>query len=122
MPKEAASQYNFITAGYQATIPDNSHHINTHHPTYADNGASISSSICTASTDNSSSQCTVRYSLRPIILFANVDVSRHILMIDTSVLPKSNMGRREYLFSSSYRCKSSVFSVAESEHGKLQAN
>jgi hypothetical protein len=35
-------------------------------------------------------------SLRPIILFANMDVSRHILLIDTSVLVKSNMGRREY--------------------------
>jgi hypothetical protein len=35
------------------------------------------------------------YSLRPIILFANTDVSRHILVIDTSVLAKSNMGRRE---------------------------
>jgi hypothetical protein len=36
------------------------------------------------------------YSLRPIILFANIDVSRHILVIDTSVFVKSNMGRREY--------------------------
>jgi hypothetical protein len=36
------------------------------------------------------------YSLRFIILFANVDVSRHILVIDTFVLAKSNMGRREY--------------------------
>jgi hypothetical protein len=33
----------------------------------------------------------LRYSLRPIILFANVDVSRHILVIDTSVLAKSNI-------------------------------
>jgi hypothetical protein len=38
------------------------------------------------------------YSLRSIILFANMDVSRHILVIDTSVLAKSNMDRREYLF------------------------
>jgi hypothetical protein len=38
----------------------------------------------------------LRYSLRPIIPFANIDVSRHILVIDTSVLAKSNMGRREY--------------------------
>jgi hypothetical protein len=37
----------------------------------------------------------VIYSLRPIILFANMDVSRHILVIDTSVLAKSKMGRRE---------------------------
>jgi hypothetical protein len=36
------------------------------------------------------------YSLRPIIVFANIDVSRHILVVDTSVLAKSNMGRREY--------------------------
>jgi hypothetical protein len=35
------------------------------------------------------------YSLRPIILFVNVDVSRHILVVDTSVLAKSNMDRRE---------------------------
>jgi hypothetical protein len=38
------------------------------------------------------------YSLRSIILFANIDVSRHILVVDTSVLAKSNMGRREYIF------------------------
>jgi hypothetical protein len=31
-----------------------------------------------------------------MILFANVDVSRHILVVDTSVLAKSNMGQREY--------------------------
>jgi hypothetical protein len=36
------------------------------------------------------------YSLRPIILFVNTDVSRHILMIDTSISVKSNMSRREY--------------------------
>jgi hypothetical protein len=35
------------------------------------------------------------YSLRPIILFANIDISRHILVVDTSILAKSNMGRRE---------------------------
>jgi hypothetical protein len=33
------------------------------------------------------------YSLRPIILFANVDVCRYILVINTSVLA---MGRMEY--------------------------
>jgi hypothetical protein len=33
------------------------------------------------------------YSLRPIILFANVDVYRYILVINTSVLA---MGRMEY--------------------------
>jgi hypothetical protein len=36
------------------------------------------------------------YSLQPIILFANMDVFRHVLVIDTSVLAKSNMDRREY--------------------------
>jgi hypothetical protein len=49
-----------------------------------------------------------RYSLRPIILFANIDVSRHILVVDTSILIKSNMGRREYKFF----C---VFSVVKSK-------
>jgi hypothetical protein len=34
------------------------------------------------------------YFLRPIILFANTDVSRHVLVIDTSILAKCNMGRR----------------------------
>jgi hypothetical protein len=38
------------------------------------------------------------YSLRPILLFASMDVSRHILVLDTSILAKSNMGRREYNF------------------------
>jgi hypothetical protein len=36
------------------------------------------------------------YSLSPIILFNNIDVSKYILVIDTSVLAKSNMGRRKY--------------------------
>jgi hypothetical protein len=36
------------------------------------------------------------YYLRPILLFANMDISRHILMIDPSVLAKSNMDRRDY--------------------------
>jgi hypothetical protein len=36
------------------------------------------------------------YSLRPIILFAKVDIFRHILVVDTYILAKSNMGRREY--------------------------
>jgi hypothetical protein len=39
-----------------------------------------------------------QYSLRSIILFANVDVPRHILVVDTSILAKSNMDRREYIF------------------------
>jgi hypothetical protein len=38
----------------------------------------------------------ILYSLRSIILFAKVDVSRHILVVDTFVFVKSNMGRREY--------------------------
>jgi hypothetical protein len=36
------------------------------------------------------------YSLRSIIFFINTDVSRYILIIDISILVKSNMGRREY--------------------------
>jgi hypothetical protein len=52
------------------------------------------------------------YSLRSIILFANIDVSRHILMIDTSVLAKSNMNRREYFIIIMYivviSCRQSV--------------
>jgi general stress protein CsbA len=35
------------------------------------------------------------YSLRPVILFANVDISRYILVVDTSVLAKSNMDKRK---------------------------
>jgi hypothetical protein len=34
------------------------------------------------------------YSLQPIILFANIDISRHILVIDTSIFA----GQREYHF------------------------
>jgi hypothetical protein len=37
----------------------------------------------------------ILYFLRPILLFANTDVSRHILVIDIFVLAKSNMGRRD---------------------------
>jgi hypothetical protein len=48
-------------------------------------------SCCSCRTDGD-----MLYSLRLIILFANMNVSRHILMIDTSVLAKSNIGRREY--------------------------
>jgi hypothetical protein len=33
-----------------------------------------------------------------ILLFTNIDVSRHILVVDISVLTKSNMGRREYCY------------------------
>jgi hypothetical protein len=35
------------------------------------------------------------YSLRSIILFANTDVSITKMCLDTTVLAKSNMGRRE---------------------------
>jgi hypothetical protein len=37
------------------------------------------------------------YSLRPILLFANTDVSTTKMCLDTSILAKSIMGRREYL-------------------------
>jgi hypothetical protein len=40
------------------------------------------------------------YSLRSIILFVSMDVFRRVLVIDISVLAKSNMGRREYIYSS----------------------
>jgi hypothetical protein len=33
------------------------------------------------------------YSLRPILLFANTDVYRHILVVDTSILAKNDMDR-----------------------------
>jgi hypothetical protein len=36
------------------------------------------------------------YSLRSIIFFANIVVSTHISVIDTSILAKSNIGQREY--------------------------
>jgi hypothetical protein len=35
------------------------------------------------------------YSLRPILLFVNMDISRHILVTDTSILAKSIMDQRE---------------------------
>jgi hypothetical protein len=35
------------------------------------------------------------YSLRPIIFFANIDVFRHIFIIDISVFAKINMGQKE---------------------------
>jgi hypothetical protein len=41
----------------------------------------------------STSMC---YSLRSIVLFANMDVFRHILVVDISVLAKSIIGQREY--------------------------
>ena len=37
------------------------------------------------------------YSLRPKILVIEMDVSRCILVLDTSILMTSNSGRREYL-------------------------
>jgi hypothetical protein len=37
------------------------------------------------------------YSLRPILLFANTDVSTTKMCLDTYILAKSNMDRREYL-------------------------
>ena len=37
------------------------------------------------------------YSLRPEILVIEMDVSRCILVLDTSILMTSNSGRREYL-------------------------
>jgi hypothetical protein len=58
----------------------------------------IDASVGTATkaTHTNGMDAKVCYSLRPIILFANMDVSRHILVVDTFVFAKSNMGRREY--------------------------
>jgi hypothetical protein len=36
------------------------------------------------------------YYLRSILLFANIDVSNIKMCLDTFILAKSNMGRREY--------------------------
>jgi hypothetical protein len=36
------------------------------------------------------------YSLRPILPFINMDISRHILVLDTSVFMKGNIGWKEY--------------------------
>jgi hypothetical protein len=38
----------------------------------------------------------ISYSLRPILLFTNTDVSITKICLDTSILTKSIMGRREY--------------------------
>jgi hypothetical protein len=39
-----------------------------------------------------------RMKLDVILLDANIDISRYILIIDTSTLTSSNMDRREYIF------------------------
>jgi hypothetical protein len=36
------------------------------------------------------------YSLQPILLFTNTDVSATKICLDTSIFTKSDMGRREY--------------------------
>jgi hypothetical protein len=70
---------------------------------YKDHGARAPFEVATIMTSYlSRTFCSIQasnlyYSLRPIILFANIDVSRHILVVDTSVLGKSNMDEREYL-------------------------
>jgi hypothetical protein len=46
------------------------------------------------------------YSLRAILLFVSMDVSRYILELDTSILMKSNMGRRELAY---FRTQQSMF-------------
>jgi hypothetical protein len=38
----------------------------------------------------------IGYSLQPIILFANIDIFKYILVVNTSILVKSNMDQREY--------------------------
>jgi hypothetical protein len=48
----------------------------------------------------------VYYSLQSILPFGNTDVSRYILVLDTSIFAKGNMGRREYcIFLESLLCK-----------------
>jgi uncharacterized membrane protein YidH (DUF202 family) len=44
----------------------------------------------------------MHYSLRPILLFANTDVSIIKICLDISTLVKSIMGRREYHFSRAF--------------------
>jgi hypothetical protein len=39
------------------------------------------------------------YSLQPILLFINMDVFIIKIYLNTSIFTKSNMGRREYMFS-----------------------
>jgi hypothetical protein len=36
------------------------------------------------------------YSIRSILVATNIDVSRHIVVLDTSILMSSNMNRRDY--------------------------
>jgi hypothetical protein len=40
----------------------------------------------------------ISYSLRSILLFAKLDVSTAKIHLNTSILKKSNIGRREYYF------------------------
>jgi hypothetical protein len=54
------------------------------------------------------------YSLRSIILFANIDVSRHILVVDTSIFAKSIMGQREYK-----KCSAAIQMLAHGVAGDL---
>jgi hypothetical protein len=46
---------------------------------------------------NKSNSVDLYYSLRPILLFANTDVSITKMCLDTSILAKSIMDRREYV-------------------------
>jgi hypothetical protein len=50
------------------------------------------------------------YSLRPILLFTNTDVSITKMCLDTSILAKSIMGRREYQYTRNYFNLGSVHS------------
>jgi hypothetical protein len=57
------------------------------------------------------------YSLRPIILFANTDVSITKMCLDTSTFAKSIMGRREYYFK-----RRKVFRIPPQERSVRQNN
>jgi hypothetical protein len=68
-----------------------------------DTQATYTKGVCRVSVFINSSQIPANiafsYSLRPVILFASINVFRYILVVDTSILAKSNMGRRKYSLS-----------------------
>jgi hypothetical protein len=49
------------------------------------------------------------YFIRSILLFVNTDVFKHILLVDTFILTKSNMGQRKYKFYNYYEISNTYF-------------